>query len=445
MLVHLEGRILTKSDGSSTDGDDKELPLDSDKWIPSIELFQNTRKEKDGYVSFYIGEQILEEVIPGLNLVAKSMKTGEICEARIKARFAFGEKGLPDKNVPPNANVEYRVELLRIGDFLKEPAEMSPHDALLRARKLKSRGKEFYVDNDYARGQRNWKEAIRYCDCAMQTQQQQSDGKGTEVEKVDEKELEELFQIRLACTNNIAAVLEKQGMLKESKEACVEVLQADPRNIKALVRAARIASQQGLFEEATLALKVALEASPNDASVREEVARFKKVRKEYEEKSKKAFGGMLAKPSSAATASADKNEISESKSTSNQQEKENADSLSNKMEKGKESQLKIKEETKAIEAKSSNVTHEEEEEEDDDLSNKEKSEGTENKLVTMLILLAPSMIAIILSFIYLLLKPSLLSSTSSASTGEGVIKTISLLENMQNDMHHENDVPLQDL
>lgn len=373
------------------------------------------------------------------------MQTGEICETRIKSRFAFGEKGSLDKKVPPNTNVEYRVELLRIGDFLKEPAEMNPHDALLRARKLKSRGKEFYVDNDYARAQRNWKEAIRYCDCAMQTQQQQqNDGKGADAEKIDEKDLDELFQIRLICTNNIAAVLEKQGMLKESKEACVEVLQADPRNVKALVRAARIATQQGLFEEATLALKVALESSPDDASVREEVARFKKVRKEYEEKSKKAFGGMLAKTSASATAAfADKNETSESKSTLNQQDNKNNDTSSNKKEKENVSQLKNREESKVDEAKSSKVVKEEE---DDGLSNKEKSEGAENKLVTMLVLLAPSILAIILSFIYLLFKPSILSSIVSSSTGEGIIKTTSLLDNMQgDDMHHENDIPLQDL
>lgn len=66
-------------------------------------------EEKD--VSFILGEGAAVGVIEGVETALQRFCSGEKSKLLIKSKYAFGEQGNAEFNIPPNANVEYEVEL----------------------------------------------------------------------------------------------------------------------------------------------------------------------------------------------------------------------------------------------------------------------------------------------------------------------------------------------
>ena len=57
------------------------------------------------------------EVVQGVDMMIPLLNVGEVVEIICKSRFAYGELGLkneqePDKSVPPNATLIYKLELI---------------------------------------------------------------------------------------------------------------------------------------------------------------------------------------------------------------------------------------------------------------------------------------------------------------------------------------------
>ena len=62
-------------------------------------------------VSFCLGEGVEQGISEGIEHAIKKFKKGEKSKLKVSAKHAYGETGCPDKNVPPNADVEYEVTL----------------------------------------------------------------------------------------------------------------------------------------------------------------------------------------------------------------------------------------------------------------------------------------------------------------------------------------------
>jgi hypothetical protein len=107
-------------------------------------------------------------------------------------------------------------------------------------------------------------------------------------------------QLLMDCLNNIVAVHLRQRQYHTAKNASVEVLKKDPRNIKALLRAAKAAllDPASTYEEVEGALKAAegeiTYKNPQDEKQLKQIkAQFKRKQQEYKEKSKAMFGDKL--------------------------------------------------------------------------------------------------------------------------------------------------------
>ena len=63
-------------------------------------------------VTFTQGEGDKEGIIPGIEIATKKMKKGERDQLTIAAKYAYGEEGCSELNIPPSATLDYDVEMI---------------------------------------------------------------------------------------------------------------------------------------------------------------------------------------------------------------------------------------------------------------------------------------------------------------------------------------------
>ena len=273
VVAHVRGRV--RADGTTT----RTTATTTNEWCV------DTRREGKP-MTVYVGENVMEPVPPGVMLALRKTEVGETVRVVLDSRYAFGEEGHPGWGVPPNAAMEFEVTVLDVGEHWKEPPEMSVEEMAAFVATLKARGNEYFSWGKLDRAMRCFKEGVRYGESGISSSETPDPA---------------LHRDLVACLNNIAIVLEKQGKLKEAKEAATQAIVQDPRNIKALVRAARIALVQAEHEEAAAAIKMALEIAPENPDVVRTAHKVKEAIDKVKQTEKQTWGGFL-KPVSAAEA-----------------------------------------------------------------------------------------------------------------------------------------------
>ncbi|KAH9259694.1 hypothetical protein BASA81_002116 [Batrachochytrium salamandrivorans] len=245
--------------------------------------FLNTRAEAKP-ISAYVGEPIMDMLPPGLMLCVRGMFVGEIARVKLESKYAYALGG-HWYGLAPETDCEFEIELLSIGELLKEVPEQTVDELVQTMHAFKERGNEFFKWNELNKALRCYKEGVRFGDGLFGEQ-----GGGIDA---DGKYDVEAYKDRVSCISNIAAVLEKQGKLVEAMESTVLALTADPSHLKSLARATRIAVAQGSHEEASAALKVALELAPGNLVIvklqrelNEKIAQHKQLERER-------YGGFL--------------------------------------------------------------------------------------------------------------------------------------------------------
>lgn len=71
----------------------------------------NDQVFEDRDVEFTLGEGEVVGVVQGVEIALQRFLKGEKSRLLIKSQYAFKEQGNPEYNIPPNADVEYEVEL----------------------------------------------------------------------------------------------------------------------------------------------------------------------------------------------------------------------------------------------------------------------------------------------------------------------------------------------
>lgn len=66
---------------------------------------------EDRDVQFCLGEGEDVGIVRGVEKALESFKCGEKSKLKIKSKYAFKKEGKSEFNIPPNADVEYIVEL----------------------------------------------------------------------------------------------------------------------------------------------------------------------------------------------------------------------------------------------------------------------------------------------------------------------------------------------
>jgi len=226
------------------------------------------------------------EVIPGLELVLPLMDRDEESLVHIAPRFAYGEKGDPAQEVPPDSTLEVTLKLL---DFSPEaaPLDLSVPQRRATGHRKRTRGNWWFARGDYSEAVQCYKAAVDFLD---DTEHGEATG-----------EVRELLEERLKALNNMAAAQLKLTLYSAALASLRQVLDCQPRNVKALYRRARALKGQGKATEALESLKTALEIEPNNRAVQTLLAEMNMQMKQDAQSEKTMYRRMLGLKGDVAT------------------------------------------------------------------------------------------------------------------------------------------------
>ena len=66
---------------------------------------------EDRDVSFLLGTGVEVGVVEGVEIGLRRMTQGETSRFRVKSPLAYGSKGCPNLEIPPNADLDFQVDL----------------------------------------------------------------------------------------------------------------------------------------------------------------------------------------------------------------------------------------------------------------------------------------------------------------------------------------------
>jgi tetratricopeptide (TPR) repeat protein len=192
------------------------------------------------YPVFQSGKQMVvtftdQVLVKALEIALTRMKAGDTALVYSMPKYALGEAQARTYNtvvVPPNSSVIYKVTLLQI---IMDTGRINPYLPIQKAITQKTIANDLY--------QCEWPEQ---CDRALTLY-----GKAARVMETllhgiylnnveaDHPQRKQVKELMLDSLNNIVAVHMRNKQYDQAYEAARQVLRRDPRNVKALFRAAK--------------------------------------------------------------------------------------------------------------------------------------------------------------------------------------------------------------
>lgn len=125
------------------------------------ETFDSSEKRPDGLLSFRLGKR---KAIRGLEILLASMCVGERCVGTLSARYAYGSKGLPRRNVPSNSRIEAEVELVSAEQVEQKKGilEMTSRERLDEALVRKRRGNDMFNEAKLEKAVAEYRTCLKY-------------------------------------------------------------------------------------------------------------------------------------------------------------------------------------------------------------------------------------------------------------------------------------------
>lgn len=102
----------------------------------------------DRDVTFTVGEGCEENIIPGLEIAVEKFKKNEKSRLKIKPRYAFGDKGSTEYNIPPNATVEYEMTLNNF-EKAKDSWALDSKEKVEQSKMFKDKGTKYFKNGKY--------------------------------------------------------------------------------------------------------------------------------------------------------------------------------------------------------------------------------------------------------------------------------------------------------
>jgi len=232
-------------------------------------VFDSSRTRNKVF-EFSIGQG---QVIKGWDEGFATMKKGEKAILRCSPSYAYGSRG-SGPTIPPNATLNFDVELLSFGPKKKEKWELTKEEKIIEATKSKEAGTELFKQKLFSEAITEYNEAIKYGE--------------------DEPELEELV---LACSLNACLCCINLNDFTGGLPFANEVLKKDPGNVKGLYRRGVCRLGLGMPEEAADDFSNVILQDPDNKAAKVELAKAKKSILDAKKKEKSAYGNFFSKVS----------------------------------------------------------------------------------------------------------------------------------------------------
>lgn len=242
------------------------------------------------------------DVVPAVEMAVRFMRVGETAVVWTHSKYAYGLAGRRHRQRPSNSdngnddtffelpaesNVAYEITVLRRVPNMDTVAQVI---ALATARK--EQANDMYA-NEWAKGAGKSRVKLAYERIvkdmdALLVNSQHDDQFTTDLQEAAQA-------LRIDALNNITAVLLRCKEYHDAKAAAVKVLELEPNNYKALIRAAKAAlmDPSSEFHEVEMALQAAAAQSVDGTSVRDDIAKlqqdFVRRKQAYDMASKQMF------------------------------------------------------------------------------------------------------------------------------------------------------------
>jgi peptidylprolyl isomerase len=232
--------------------------------------------------TFTIGQG---QVIKGWDQGFASMKVGEKAILKCTPSYAYGATGSPPK-IPPNATLDFEVELLGFKEKLKEKWEMSAEERTIVAKRLKTEGTDLFQKEQYSEACNKYIDAANY-----------AIDEGIQDEDVPSEE----SPLYVSCWLNAAMCHIKNKEWSDAVQACHHVLKVPDvqddtmSKVKAYYRRGFSRLKLGLMKESKEDLMAAYQLDNTNKDVRKALQLWKDVTTENKQKEKNAYGGLFQK------------------------------------------------------------------------------------------------------------------------------------------------------
>ncbi|ETO11899.1 hypothetical protein RFI_25477 [Reticulomyxa filosa] len=243
------------------------------------------------------------------------MCSGEQSEFKVLPSLAFGSTGNEALKVPPDATILYTITL---HSFENPPElwDMSTETHFSEAERFKTQGNDAFRTGQYQRAIKKYEHSLKII---------KDDNNFNDDEKKNAK------AIVATIASNLALTYYKQQEYGECLTKVNEILNDDPKNLKALVRRGQSHMMMGNNDLAKEDFKRALEIEPNNQvlffkkDVKKLIAANKKRIQEHRDRERQLYGNMFASkpkknkpqnvPSEKTTESKEKEEITTAESS----------------------------------------------------------------------------------------------------------------------------------
>ena len=237
------------------------------------------------HARYQIGEG---DCFPGLELALKYAIPRVPYRMRCSSKFGWGPSGrcattVGGLDVPAGADLEYEI---LVTSSLNDDELATPHSApdddeqlinqeafdqqcsavndkaLLR----KECGNRWFSYKDYSRASRSYSKGVKLSEAFLGSIQQPETDSMTSCHR-------SLVDTRLALLTNLASCHLLTEQFSKARDVCIAVLELDPGNKKALLRAARASLGLCEYEESKACLTRLLEIDPGNSSAEQELRR----------------------------------------------------------------------------------------------------------------------------------------------------------------------------
>ncbi|XP_011867411.1 PREDICTED: FK506-binding protein 59 isoform X2 [Vollenhovia emeryi] len=238
----------------------------------------NGRAFEDRAVEFILGEGEAMGIVEGVEIALLRFSKGEKSKLLIKSQYAFKEEGNPKHNIPPNAEVEYEVELQ---NFEKEATAWSlkPEEKIEQAKMQKEKGTQYLTSDKISLAIKAYQKVFKYLNASDFTDDLK-------------KERDSLM---LAGHLNLALCYLKTNDNLSAKEQCAKALELDPQNEKALFRRGQAHLGLASPEVAVNDFQEVLKVQPKNTAASKQILICNALIKKQLIKEKKLYANMFDK------------------------------------------------------------------------------------------------------------------------------------------------------
>jgi len=237
------------------------------------------------HARYQIGEG---DCFPGLELALKYAIPRVPYRMRCSSKFGWGPSGrcattVGGLDVPAGADLEYEILVTSShnDDELATPPSAPDDDEQLigqeafdqqcsavneKALLRKECGNRWFSYKDYSRASRSYSKGVQISEAFLGSIEQPESDSTTPCHR-------SLVDTRLALLTNLASCHLLTDQFSKARDVCIAVLEFDPGNKKALLRAARASLGLCEYEESKACLTRLLEIDPRNSSAEQELRR----------------------------------------------------------------------------------------------------------------------------------------------------------------------------